>query len=391
MLRLGGRLFSSSTTSPRSSFGRRLFSSTTTTSPRSSLAWSNISKTLPLRAVLLDAQCILKSADEEPSEAEKKLKRAQPKLELRVDAEAMLKDGRIKDMLQSEMRDALKLRGINHIGKPWELRKRLEACLEAEQVGIRAAPGQSAAAPPAGVGAAAAAPSNSDAAASTPADHSSSSADEKRAAYAAKLRARTGASMLPGGKIAAPPKGLGDAPRLPDNVRPPGEEVTMGGYTWALQPGVRELLIYLDMRGMARLMMPSASVSSDEEAERQAAQLTHTMRVPPFTQVLGHEDTMACRRGESAPLARLRDALELPSSTELMLVTDDAAALRAAKAARSYSCYYYRRLPGRPSRLPTDFHADHMSGVKHAVEDLNGVTFRDPSTEIRTEYGVSTT
>ena len=122
-----------------------------------------------------------------------------------------------------------------------------------------------------------------------------------------------------------------------------------------------------------------------------AAQLTHTMRVPPFTQVLGHEDTMACRRGESAPLARLRDALELPSSTELMLVTDDAAALRAAKAARSYSCYYYRRLPGRPSRLPTDFHADHMSGVKHAVEDLNGVTFRDPSTEIRTEYGVSTT
>lgn len=380
----------------------------TVASTKASLAWQDLSKKLPLRAVLFDASVILRSADEAdaPSSAAK-LK--QPKIELRR-PEELLKEGRIKDMLQREMREELIRRGLSPIGKPWELRARLHAVLEAEAVGIRQSPDSAVAAPPAPPSspspseavASAAAPvdgaeggssggggGSSTGPAATP-DFASASSEAKRAAYAAKLRARTGASMLPGGRIAAPATGPTPG-ALPDNVRPPGTEVTFGGATWSLQPGTRELLTYLDMRGMMRLVMPSAGVESDEAAGQQAAQLAHTMRVPPFHHILSLDDAAACRRAEPEPLARLRDALMLPTSTELMVVSSDGGVLKAAKKASSFSCYFFRRLPGAPSRCPSDFHADDMAGVRHAVEDLNGITFRDPSTEIRTQYGVSTT
>lgn len=32
-----------------------------------------------------------------------------------------------------------------------------------------------------------------------------------------------------------------------------------------------------------------------------------------------------------------------------------------------------------------------MAGVQHAIEDVNGVTYRDPDTEIRSKYGVYAT
>ena len=37
---------------------------------------------------------------------------------------------------------------------------------------------------------------------------------------------------------------------------------------------------------------------------------------------------------------------------------------------------------------PADFRATDTDGIQVAVEDLNGVTYRDPDTEIRSKYGV---
>ena len=44
-----------------------------------------------------------------------------------------------------------------------------------------------------------------------------------------------------------------------------------------------------------------------------------------------------------------------------------------------------------PRALPTDFRAEGMIGVQHAIEDVNGVTYRDADTEIRSKYGVYAT
>ena len=48
----------------------------------------------------------------------------------------------------------------------------------------------------------------------------------------------------------------------------------------------------------------------------------------------------------------------------------------------------FKRLPGAPKTLPADFHADDMRGLQQAIEDVNGVTFRDADTEIRSAFGV---
>ena len=92
------------------------------------LVWRDLSRSRR-SARYSDARHILRSADEAdaPSSAAK-LK--QPKIELRK-PEELLKEGRIKDMLQREMREELIRRGLSPIGKPWELRARLHAVLEA--------------------------------------------------------------------------------------------------------------------------------------------------------------------------------------------------------------------------------------------------------------------
>ena len=94
------------------------------------------------------------------------------------------------------------------------------------------------------------------------------------------------------------------------------------------------------------------------------------------------------RRGEPDAIVQACATLELARSSNLMLVSDQSKALRAAKAARVFTCFYLKRLPGAPRSLPADFRADGMADVQSAIEDLNGVTFRDADTEIRSQFGV---
>ena len=44
-----------------------------------------------------------------------------------------------------------------------------------------------------------------------------------------------------------------------------------------------------------------------------------------------------------------------------------------------------------PAQLPSDFTVKAIADVKESIEEINGITFRTPDTEIRTKYGVSVT
>ena len=373
---------------------------------RASLAWQNLSKGLPLRAMLIDARCILRSAEEVDIEAEKARKKAlraaglgDPGLALRQ-TKQMLDEGRVKDLLQSEMREELRKRGINTVGKPWELRARLTALLEAEAVGIRsptAAENHAAAAAAAAEAVATGATSppsppptpptppaaaEEDAAPSVSGE--ASSAAEKRAQYAAKLRLRTGASVMKDGSIVAP-SSLKSAP-LADNMRP----VDNDGH-FRFQQGARDFLTYLDMRCIARALLPSPDMETEAAALAQAEALAKMLQVPPFAFVLGRDDAERARQGQKSALLQAHGALGLDLTSELMLVSDDRGLLRASKSARIFSCHFVRKIPGAPKSLPSNYRAETLEQVQHAIEDLNGVTFRGPDTEIRTKFGVSVT
>lgn len=342
--------------------------------PRTSLAWQNIAKKLPLRAVLFDARCIMRTAAESDAATnvarQKALQQAglgHAKSQLRS-PEQILKEGRVKDMLQSELRAELKRRGQPATGKPWELRARLTALLEAEVVGVRPAAATSSTPPVA---------ANSPLPASSATDSGGvkraggaggaggagtlpfavgASAAEKRSAYADKLRLRVGASLSKDGTIAA--TGQTKAP-TPDHIRPPG------GLDWHLQPGARDLLTYLDMRGILRVLLPSPDADSDEKGAAEAERLARALQVPPFAFVLDRAEADLLRSGDAAPLSRTHAVLSLGVTSELMLVTDDRAAVRAAKEARIFTCHVRARpiTPGitsvgrRPARSSSHIYA----------------------------------
>ena len=180
----------------------------------------------------------------------------------------------------------------------------------------------------------------------------------------------------------------GSRPLAP-NERPVDAEAVaeVAGSSWHLQPGARELLTYCDMRNVYRVLLPY-NVDTDEEAQAQALQLTKALQVPPFAHVLSHAEAEATRRAEPSAVVRAITELELSKTSNMMLVSDQSAALRAAKAARSYSCFFVKRLPGAPTKLPADFHAEDIAAVRTAIEDCNGVTYRDADTEIRSKFGV---
>ena len=338
--------------------------------PRISLAWSNINKTLPLRAVVFDARCILRSPEE--AAAPNAPRRKDVDLEIRK-PEKLLAEGKIKDMLRTEIREELVKRGLSSVGKPWEIKERLQAAVEAD--GTSPAEGTSPAP----------APTPPPTPPPLPTPSAGSSPAEKRAAYAAKLRLRTGGSVLRDGTIVANDSPSGGRKTLAADERP--ADSTLAGSSWHLQSGAREILTYCDMRGILRALLPF-DVDSDEAAIAQGAQLARALQVPEFCHVLSLDDAAATRRGEPSAIVQACAALELDSSSNLMLVSDEKGVLRAARAARTYSCFFVKRLPGAPSRLPADFHADDMRGLQHAIEDVNGVTFRDADTEIRSKFGV---
>ena len=62
--------------------------------------------------------------------------------------------------------------------------------------------------------------------------------------------------------------------------------------------------------------------------------------------------------------------------------------LRAARHAGSYACHWVKSGPTAAKALPADFSARDAEGIKDAIEELNGITFRDPDTEIRSKFGV---
>ena len=124
------------------------------------------------------------------------------------------------------------------------------------------------------------------------------------------------------------------------------------------------------------------------QAAEQAATIARALQIPPFQLVLGVDEARSVLRGEPAPLHHCLASLDLGASSELMLVTDERAALRGAKQARIFSCHFARKLPGAPKSLPADFRADNCGGVQDAIEDLNGITYRNTDTEIRSQFGV---
>ena len=317
--------------------------------------------------------------------------------------------------------------GMNYGGEAsarwptWELQARLKACLEAEQVGVRPKPPSDVAAAAAAAevaaseagaerqldvspsmtngrnagvtadsstvagAAAAAAPSSSSLPTASPATPGvASSAADKRAQYAAKLRQRTGGSITSDGRIVGPSPLSKPARAENPNVRPLDQEAM-----FAFQHGARDLLTYLDMRGIARILLPSPDAVTDKQAQQEAAQIVLSLQVPQFAHVISAADAVAAREGNSKQLLLdAHAALSLGATSELMLVSDEPGLLRGAKEARIFSCHYYRKLPGAARSLPSDFRAENLGDVQSAVEELCGVTFRDPDTEIRTKLGV---
>ncbi len=364
--------------------------------PRTSLAWTNIAKKLPLRAVLFDARSLQRSANEADSDAAKRNKSGlaaaglgSASLGIRT-PDALVAAGNVKEMLQREIREALKERGANAIGKPWEIKQRLEALLAAEKAeaaalypdGEHSSSGsedestktQPSAPPPK-----ADALSSSSGSGGSPT--TSSSADMLRAKYASKLRTRAGISLTADGGLASTVDRR--APPLAHDQRPE--------QSWHLQPGLRVLFTYLDMRGMMRGVLASEENAADEEAARaQAASIAKALQVPPFQLVLPTEHVALARRGERSAIVAACTALELPPKA-VMVVSDQSAVLQAARQAGAFSCHLVKRTPGAPSALPSDFRALDCDGIQDAIEELNGITYRDPDTEIRSKYGVYAT
>lgn len=347
--------------------------------PRTSLAWQNIAKGLKLRGVLFDARSLQRTAAEGDTEAEKRNKAglaaaglAGASLGLRQ-PEALISAGNVKEMLQREIRDALKERGASSIGKRWEIAARLESLLAAErhEADLQDSGGATneTSAP------AAVPPATTEAAPSEPSAASLGST-ALRAKYADKLRSRAGVSLTSGGGLASMNE---RRMKTPDDQRPEN--------SWHLQPGLKVLCTYLDMRGMQRGVLPSAEKVSDEEGSAEAAHFAKALQVAPFGVVLPVDLAAAARRGERSAIVEAITAFDLPPQA-LMVVSDEAAVLRAARQAGSFACHWVKRVPGAPQALPSDFTAHSCDGVKDAVEELNGVTFRDPDTEIRTKFGV---
>ena len=224
----------------------------------------------------------------------------------------LLRQGKVKDMLGAEIREELGKRGAPIIGKRWELEARLEKLLARD--GLR--PTTASTEEPADRGEQPR-PSAAEAQAQR-VDAEAGFAKEKatgiRAKYAAALEAKKKGMVQT--KDAAP---------------------ALTSSAWALQPGVKELLQYLDMRGMARALLPRCDLPrsprdlhgmsqvasrrffrlpSDDHAEPsdgEAGALARQLQVPAFAHVLLHEGGAAAgvRASDPACVLEACDALGL--------------------------------------------------------------------------------
>ena len=93
--------------------------------------------------------------------------------------------------------------------------------------------------------------------------------------------------------------------------------------------------------------------TSHEEGEREGTALTKQLQAPPFAHVLGAGGAAGVRRSEPAHILAACAALGLPPGA-VMLVSDHARALDAARGARALSCYMLKQVASAPKRLPSD-------------------------------------
>ena len=410
---------------------RRALSSTTETAV--GLAWKTVGKNLPLRAVLLDV-AVLKRHPEEPTLATASRSALAAAGLGSADTKANRPAAQsVRDMLQAEIRAELIERGESSVGQRSEIEERLAALRAADQPAAAARPPPPPPPPPPRAAAAAppppsppplspralpVAPSSPPGGPSRPAVEVAS--DALRAKYADKLKARTGQTL---GSISSPVAQAaggraggsgGGSQRLHEDpaLRPRSE----GDGGWHLQPGLRELLRYVDMRGMGRLLLArdaeaaaaAAAAAAAEDAgpeavaaavaaaaDAQAASLSRALQLTPFAAAMavpeGGSDGEQARRGAVQSLVEgACRRLELPPR-QVMLVSDEPLVLRAATAVGTLTCYVAKRIPGRPQRVGGTTHtaagSEVCAEIKTAIEEENGVTFRQPDLDVRSPFG----
>lgn len=331
-----------------------------------SLAWANIGKALNCRAVLFD-RGVLSWAKGEAAAMGCAHAAAAAAAGLGTKADSMrqtdkiLATGKVDQLLQHEIRDELKRRGASGLGKRWEIASRLQELIDAEKEASVLLPGATPDARAVNVGA----------------EHATATGKPPpsvRDKYASKLSAKVAANLAR--------KGL--SMQLEHTQKQETESDQ-----WDILPGVRELLQYVEMRGMMRVLLPNG-VEDDSAAQDQAMGITKSLKLSPFTTVVPLDLTEALRRGDGSAIKRLSDLLEL-EARRMLLVSDHTKTIGAGRSGRAYVCYFARKVEGAPARIPSDFVISAVSDVKDAIEDLNGVTFRTPDTEIKTKYGVNCT
>ncbi|EOD41132.1 hypothetical protein EMIHUDRAFT_199336 [Emiliania huxleyi CCMP1516] len=319
-----------------------------------SLAWK-VGGRLSVRALLFDARVLMRHPHERARKEQSRP--AAPIIEPDV-----LRADTISSMLISQLRDHCRQQGLSNVGDRDELVGRLTDFLAKAAVTVEATASAGAASP--------------------------------RDKYADKLRSRGAAQLLHHGRDAdaGGPLLMTEFGRVEKErekaVRRHSEserraQVDTGGY--AFQPGAKDLLHYLDMRGMLRLLLPSDDDDDVARMEAQAASLAESLQVPPFATSLDPAAAARARRGEAEALGEVAEALDLTPGS-VMVVSDHSTVVAAARRARMLSCYVAKPIEGRPRRLPADFCVDELSLTRGCIEECNGATFRDGNTEIISRY-----
>ena len=300
---------------------------------RASLAFKNLAENLVVRALIIDARILRRLPGEKQAKPPK-----DPHTARRKPAE-LIKEGKVKHLLGTEIREELTRRGASFIGKRWELEERL-----AELIARDGAAGSGEGDAPTRV-------------AEPILD------DSIRSKYAAALAAKKNKAM---------------------SKTPIEAAAAMAAATeseWNVQPGAGDLLRYIDMRGMLRVLLPSDDAPGGDGAA-EGATMCRQLQCPAFAHVMASGDASALRKADSAPVLELCKVLGLPSSS-VMIVTDHQASLSAARQARLFSTHVAKQIDGAPRRLPSDFSAKDMNSLREVIEEVNGFSFRDSGTEVR--------
>ncbi len=274
-----------------------------------------------------------------------------------------------KEMLTKAVREELRARGLDAIGKPWVVRERLDqarseaAELETleKSLGVEMAPAEAARGASASTVLASGAPSDQPDASAAP-DPPDAIAGGIAAKYAAKLAAKRG-----DGAPATPTQGdadlLSSAKALVEaaDAQRNNEESSR----WRMgPPGLKGLLTHASRRSMAL-----AVVARPDTSPRELSDLTSQAGVAFDVVVDG-----------DGGLGAAVDALGL-SPHRVLAFVDDSALLRQAKAFDLRTVQFVgenEELPVRRDRRP-DYDVSACADVVGVIDELNGLSFRGGS------------